>query len=127
MKGPNYKDGSVLPKDSRTLSVPASRHRDDGTDFRNLYKCWNCGFHCKVGRDDLGGVESVAGTSHEDYSTPSDYYDSNVIVLGGPDDSFHVLLELDAAGDPKEIYHDFKSVISGGCPKCGTRNWRGDY
>jgi hypothetical protein len=127
MKGPNYKDGSTLPKDSRTLPVPANRDRDDGTDFRNLYTCWNCGFPCKVGRDELGGIDSLAGTSHLDYSTPSDYYESNQIVVGGPTDSFLVLLELDAAGDPKEITHDFQSVISGGCSQCGCKNWRGDY
>lgn len=127
MKGPNYKDGSVIPKDSQTLPVPANRDRDDGTDFRNLYRCWNCGFDCKVGRDELGGANSLAGTTHEDYSNPSHYTDDNRIILGGPEDSFVVLMELDAAGDPKEIYSDFKSVISGGCPMCGTRNWRGDY
>ena len=127
MKGPNYKDGVVLPKDARTLSVPADRYRDDGTDYGNLYICWNCGFPCKVGRDELGGAQSVAGTSHENYSIPSDYDENGLIVLGGSTDSFHVLLELDAAGDPKEIYHEFKSVITGGCPKCGTKNWRGDF
>lgn len=124
MKGPNYRDNARLPSDAQTLPVPANRDRDDGTDYGNLYKCWNCGFNCKVGRDELGDANSVAGTSHVDYSTPADY---GKIILGGQTDSFHVLLKLDAAGEPEEIYHDFKSVISGGCPLCGTKNWRGDH
>lgn len=127
MKGPNYRSNARLPSDAQTLPVPANRDRDDGTDYGNLYVCWNCGFPCKVGRDELGDAESVAGTSHSDYSTPSDYDTDNRIIIGGPTDSFHVLLKLDAAGDPEIIYHDFESVITGGCPFCGTRNWRGDY
>ncbi len=128
--GPNYKHGMRLPKTIVSHPLPGSKDRGDGRDFRKWYKCGWCGFVCKLGRDELGGSESRSGESHLDYSTPSNPFDggkSAVSTLGGITDSCLVSLELDSAGDPKEILHGFKTNISTGCPFCGSKNWKGEH
>lgn len=128
--GPNYKHGSYLPKTIVPHPLQGSKDRGGGEDFRRWYKCGWCGFVCKLGRDELGGKESRSGESHIDYSIPSNPYDSalsSVSVLGGPVDSSLVSMELDSAGDPKEILHGHATNISSGCPFCGSKNWKGEH
>ena len=116
-----------LPKQSRTIPLHGDRDRGNGEDFRKWYTCWHCGFTCKLGRDALGGTNSRAGTTYEDSIIPSDpsLEDKNYAVLGGPINNFEVALELGSDGNPKEILHHYTSVISKGCPFCGTMNWQG--
>lgn len=124
-----WRNSRRLPKESRTIPLPGNRDRGNGLDFRKWYTCWHCGFTCKLGRDALGGTSSRAGTAYEDVITPSDpsLNDINYSVLGGPINNFEVSLELGSDGNPKVIRHDFESVIAGGCPFCGCRNWDGKY
>lgn len=124
-----YQNGGRLPKESRTIPLPGDRFRGNGEDFRKWYRCWYCSTVNALGRDELGGQSSRAGTTLEDVIIPSTKYDSGIslCVLGGPINSFQVALELDSSGDPKTIRHDFKSVIASGCRLCGSRNWLGKY
>ena len=118
----------VLRKRSRTIPV-----RGTGDDEGKWYKCWNCGFYCKVDREALGGANSSSGNTHTTYAHESPHTgvkenDDLALkpVMRGPD-KIAVVLELGSDGKPKPIRHDFKSDISTGCPFCGCRNWRGDY
>ena len=116
------------PKESRTIPLPSgNKIQGNGLDYKKLYRCWHCGWVCRTDRDSLGGSRSSSGTAHDDYNVPSAAEDSNLLVLGGKQDSFCVVLENGADGSPKEIRHSFESVISSGCPLCGCRNWKGEY
>lgn len=115
-----------LPKESRTIPLDGSNERGNGLDYHRFYRCWHCGFICDIDRDTLGGSKSLSGVGYEAASSEADPYNNNVGVLGGPDETV-VSLALDSAGNPKEVYHTFKPVISGGCPLCGTTNWLGRY
>ncbi len=102
-------------------------------DAGKYYACGYCGFTCNVDRDGLGGENSRSGVRHSDFVAPE--YDgsgdissplSTRLVLGGVSHVF-VIMENDAAGDPKGVVHDFEHSVSTGCPLCGSTNWRGDY
>jgi hypothetical protein len=107
--------------------------RGTGEDEGKWYKCWFCGFPCKVGRDELGGSNSSSGVSHTDtYTQVFGALDSAdplnaVVCLGDDINHYHVALEADADGEPKTIRRLYESDISVGCPNCGSTNWRGDY
>lgn len=116
-----------LKKRSRTIPLKGFG-RDEGRYFR----CWNCGFICDVERDSLGGAASLDGVDHVNYSVPTygavpNEEGSGLSVLGGNIEHFHVSSELDSSGNPKKPLHQFQVTITGGCPFCGTLNWRGDY
>jgi hypothetical protein len=133
MRKSRARDSRKRPKESRTIPLLGNQDRGNGEDFGKYYRCWNCGFTCDVTRDSLGGSQSKGADNHEDYHTPSygskDYSSelNGLSVLGGDVGHYHVALELGSDGNPKNIRHDIKSVVTGGCPFCGTMNWRGDY
>ena len=120
-----------LPKESKTLPIFGSSERGNGIDDGKYFNCWYCGFVCNVDRDALGGAESGSGEAHIDFSTPS-YGGINgdplsaMSILDGID-AFEVGMELNSSGDLKTIKADFSTNISGGCPNCGSKNWKGDY
>ena len=87
--------------DSRTLLQKEEHRYGKGEDGNEYFKCWNCGFICKVGRDALGGSVSAVNIS---YTENTDYTAS---------DSF-----------PDYKWYD---ITGNGCPFCHTKNWRGDY
>ena len=122
-----YKRG--LPKRSRTRPI-----RGKGDDEGKYFRCWNCGFPCDKDRDELGDAESSAGDDHTDYHNiaPTDPYTndsaSKSLCLGDAiEEHYHVVMEIDADGEPKTIVHDHTSDISRGCPFCGCTNWMGKY
>ena len=128
------KQGRRLPKESKTIPLKGNKVRGNGEDFGKYYRCWNCDFVCNVERDSLGDSQSRGGDNHERYHIPTyglqdqDTNLSRYSVLGGDINNFHVALENGSDGNPKEIHgHDYESVITGGCPCCGSMNWRGDY
>ena len=117
---------STLRKVSRTIPV-----KGNGEDTDKYYRCWHCGFICDSDLNSLGGAASRDGVASEDYSVPT--YGATPGVDGSGDacldapGHFHVAAELDSAGNPKEVVHDYRVTISGGCPLCGSMNWKGDY
>ena len=118
-----------LIKRSRTLPVYG-----EGDDEGKYFRCWNCGFICKVGRDELGDSDSSAGDEHTDYHQTHhcSTYDlpdaaSRYATLGGDTGHYQVAQLKGIDGNPVTIRHDFTSDISSGCPFCGTKNYRGDY
>ena len=119
-----------LIKQSRTLPVYG-----EGDDKGKYFRCWNCGFVCKVGRDELGDSESTAGDEHTDYHQTHhcSTYDSSsdaskYATLGGDIGHYQVAQNiLTPDGETKFIRHKHVSDISRGCPMCGSTNYRGDY
>ena len=127
-----YRYRSRIGHNARTIPLYGHPYRGNGLDDGRWFRCWNCGFRCSKDRDSLGGPDSRDGITYEDFPVPTygtggatSY--SGVARLGGSIGPSTVALELDAAGDAKEPDHEIKPVVSGGCPFCGSKNWRGDY
>lgn len=94
------------------------------------YRCWYCGWTCDKTRDSVDGDskdnqiyfnENPIGAR----ASVSDFSDGK-IILGG-----HLhrqsLMELGSDGNPKVIRYNQRSDVSGGCPLCGTANWKADH
>jgi hypothetical protein len=118
-----------LPRESRTIPLKADNYRGNGEDFGKYYRCWNCGHICNEDKDSLGnGANSV---THEDFVEPATGANNgdpltSIATLDGDVMNYQVALELGSDGSPKGIAHTFQTVINGGCPFCGCKNWRGD-
>lgn len=121
----------TLPKESRTLPIKGNKDRGDGRDDGRYFECWNCGFICDIEGDSLGGPESGSGVALLNHSVTSYGYNGDpktgFAVLGGSIEHFHVALEKDADGSPKEVLHSFSASDGIGCPFCHSLNWKGDY
>jgi len=122
-----------LRKESRTIPVKGS-----GDDSGKFFRCWNCGFVCNVERDELGGRDSVGGISFEIYEERSSTIYPDGVEHGTDIDGFplskisvlgkgHISLKVGMDGLPQGVDKVWVPVITGGCPFCGTKNWRGDY
>lgn len=142
-----------LRGNSRTLPVRSrdnyteSNGVDDRGDTGKYFRCWNCGFVCNSDRDELGDKDSKAAVSTQIYdqkysSDNENTTDGSTRQIGSPihgdNDgvpllkmltlrSGHVIHKKDAAGDNVKIRHNWEPKVTGGCPFCGTRNWRGDH
>lgn len=113
-----------LPKFRRTIPVKGIEEDQD-----KYFRCWNCGFICKVGRDALndgpvGITPSVVDPNVADCRPVSGDSFSVMLLNDGHGRSF-CLMQLDAAGDPKEIYVPRAATVTSGCPQCGIHTWRG--
>lgn len=122
---------SRIRRDSRTIPLHGDDERGNGLDDGRYFRCWNCGFVCNQDRDALGGPESGDGITYERFNIPTYGSDGSTPGTGvarvGGSLAATVVPELDAAGDAKQPFVYTKPVVSGGCPFCGTLNWRGDY
>ena len=139
-------DSRRIPVRSRD-NVTESNGIDDRGDTGKLFRCWNCGFPCNSDRDGLGDKDSKAAVSpqiyDQKYSSDNDNTtDGSTRQIGSPihgDNNGvpllrmlvvrtgHVIHKKDAAGDNVAIAHNWEPNVTGGCPFCGSRNWRGDY
>ena len=88
----------------------------------NLFKCWNCGYVCNSDRDDSSGLE--AGDNYICSTLPA-YGGNGSSIVPTEIGKECVLIEQDADGDSKPIEHNFQSIITKGCPFCGTTNYKG--
>ena len=139
--------------DSRRIPVRSkdnyteSNGVDDRGDTGKLFRCWNCGFVCDSDKNELGDKESKSGVSHQIYdqkysSDNSNTTDGSTRQIGdaihGDNNGVpllkmlvirtgHVIHQSDAAGDNVTVQINWEPDITGGCPFCGSRNWRGDY
>lgn len=139
--------------DSRTRPVryednyTESNGVDDRGDTGKYFRCWNCGFICNAERDELGDEDTKAAISFQifdqEYSSDNNNTSDGSTrqigdIIHGHNDGIpllqmlvirtgHVIHQADAAGDAVTIKSNWEPVITGGCPFCGTRNWRGDY
>lgn len=126
-------------KDSRTIPLFDETDQDNGT----YYRCWHCGFICNDRRDTLGGESTSNRVTHSDFSMDSvpepGIYGigiGNELTAGGLASvnmnisGIHhdlTLVKSDSNGNPVEPKHYHDVSTSGGCPFCGSANYRGDY
>lgn len=106
-----------LPKQAR--AIPYKPKGDE-----SLFRCWNCGFICNEERDDSSG--SMAGDNHMVYSIPAtggSGKDGMIISVDIGKEC--VLMEQDSQGDDKTIKRIYLSVVTHGCPLCGSTNYKG--
>lgn len=77
----------------------------------------------------MGDESTSAGDDQLEYATPTyGYEDDSAACLGDCINNYHVALELEPDGTTaKGVLHSFESNVTGGCPMCGSKNWRGDY
>ena len=111
--------GRRIPKQSRTLPL-----RSEGEDDGKYYRCWNCGFICKDGRDSLGDDNTPDGTVLTDSlnAVTGRPYNAHSIEIS----RVTVLPIAQSDGTAREVTHRF-AVSGNGCPLCHTQNWKGDY
>lgn len=112
-----------IPKRSRTIPLRGNSIRGNGEDHNKWYRCWFCGFRCDTDRDSLGGPDSQAHIVPVEY-TQLDEYGSTAYhcqVMAGKDET-----TCEAAGGTWASTR-YQPETSGGCPLCGSPNYRGDY
>lgn len=105
----------------RTIPLKGNRVRGNGEDHGRYFRCGNCGFICDTLRDKRGRTMNNVGFTDfvpNTYPTGDTYS-----VLGGVGRVF-VSHEL-TADSTKSEYFSLVSVISSGCPFCGTQNYDG--
>lgn len=116
-----------LPKDSRTIPLPGAKDRGNGEDFGTYFRCWNCGWICNLNRDSLGDSQGGSGEGYLDNGSDNMSGSAGAFSVMEEIGNESISLELAADGTPKNIAHVFESVISGGCPLCGSKNWKGEF
>lgn len=112
-----------LPKESRTIPLRGNKIRGDGQDHGKWFRCWYCGARCSVDRESLGGPDSKANITPEEY-TQLDQYGNEVFHCYGAAGKDQTICE--AAGGTWTSTR-YKAAGSGGCWLCFSPNWRGDY
>jgi len=137
MRGEPHYRRSKARKVSRRIPLPGV-----GIEKNQYFKCWNCGFVCNVDRDSLGGPDTFKEAGREietlQYPSPTGYQEAVnpggstpnqlIPVYGGAvGGKTFVALAVDAQGDPVTLRRNWSPKPSGGCPMCGSPNWRGDY
>lgn len=83
------------------------------------------GFFAPTGQPGLeaDNAEGFVAPIAEDY-VPT-IGDDSVRLHIGSDPHSMILMELDASGVPREIYHNRVPTVTSGCPFCGSHNWKG--
>lgn len=123
----NRKRRNKLPRDIRAKFLVDETSTDNGV----FYHCGNCGFLCNDKRDSLGGNNSGSAINHSDFTTQS-----AGIMPGVPQTAITFVacvqtsiagVALNSSGNAKTVVHNHRAVVSGGCPLCGSLNWRGDF
>ena len=108
-----------LPKRKKTIPLKGSLD-----DSGRYFKCWNCGFIADADRDKVGSGDGVIQLDKPDIAqggfASGDPYSIMMIL----DDMF-TILQNDGQGNPITHYeHNQYPKSIGGCPMCGTRNYR---
>jgi len=134
------------PRDSRTVIVGDETDQDNGI----LYHCWWCGFTCNDSRDIEGGDDTPNQISYQDFTMPalggepgvygltlgqdgsSEYrgggLPSTNLMLSGINLTDKIpLIRIGSDGEPQTVVHNFTATPSGGCPFCGSKNYKGNY
>ena len=115
-----------LPRRNKTQVVKGARE-----DTNKFYHCQICGFVTNIERDTLDGGEMTPdGLMVEDFieeinnSEPSS---DDTIILDNIEDSkilYHLIEDYNADGTIKDSHHSLTSKVIGGCPFCGSKNWK---
>lgn len=113
-----------LPREKKTTLLHGA-WEDNG----KFYNCWNCGFTVNSEVALTGGDYSGDGLVYEDFSEDN----LDVVMSGDALASVSVVddigyeyvgMELALDGNPKQIKHTFDVTVSGGCPFCGSLNYK---
>lgn len=115
-----------LSRRNRTQHVPGDRE-----DTNKFYFCQICGFITDIERDTLDfGEMSSDGIITTDFvgeinnAEPFDGHDTD-IVIDAVDHNHEVLAKYGPDGVTDErVDHYQTSEVIGGCPCCGSKNWK---
>lgn len=114
--------GSRRPRPDKKVIPLYGKDEDNGRYFI----CWNCGYVCDKDRDAYGGRGDGISVK---FSTPTAQGDNGdplsvISVLRGPVSNYQTAMENGADGQPKAIRQMKQPDVTGGCPLCGTLNWK---
>lgn len=113
-----------LKKDARSFPYKRGGAQRYDENPLKLWKCWNCGFICDEDRDDHS--QGTAGDNQTVNATIA--FGGNGLdgmIVAGEIGKEAVMMEQDADGNNLVIEHIFTSIITKGCPQCGTTNYKG--
>ena len=112
-----------LKKDARSFPYKRRGAQRDENPLK-LWKCWNCGFICDEDRDDHS--QSTAGDNRIVSVIPAAGGEGlNGLIVAGEIGKEVVMMEQDAQGNNRTIEYLYTSIITKGCPQCGTTNYKG--
>ena len=112
-----------LKHDARSFPYKRRGHQDEENPLK-LWKCWHCGFICDEDRDDHS--QGTAGDSQEVSTLPASGGDGlDGMIVSTEIGKETVMMKQDAQGVDVVIEHIYASVITKGCPMCGTTNYKG--
>lgn len=116
-----------LPKEFRVKLIVDETDTDNGS----FYHCGNCNFVCNDKQDSLGGSKSGDAIGRTDFTIQSagiisgDAKTAVSLLVNIPESM--ASLAVDSSGNPKTVVHHHVAAVSGGCPFCGSKNWRADF
>jgi hypothetical protein len=108
---------------ARTIPIPGY-----GDDAGRWFRCWNCGFICDSERDliDPTGQRGVEVVEYSLTSAESRLIEPGVYAHAGGPFVVGVTMRLDSDGSYTAPNRLYRRSVTGGCPSCGIKNWRGD-
>ena len=129
-----------LPRQKRTISIFGAVSYIDGRPVKDqsdkLFKCWNCGFICNelhdniktgdgngyyiIDKPDGPSVLNIGGSAHE-FPESNDVMD---VLIKTETTSTAYMIQEDCNNEPVTVMHNLDSVVTSGCPFCGTRQYR---
>jgi hypothetical protein len=101
---------SRIPRQKRTIPIYGEKE-----DANKWFRCWNCGYICNSERDQLDTSEyGRAGITYSDTAS------TGTVLADDPYTGYWVLGGVFVFNSTGGAY----PVVTGGCPFCGTKNWR---
>jgi hypothetical protein len=112
--------GTHIPKGEKRVKIKHGRFED----AKRYYRCWNCGFPIDSERETSGDAGDVAMKIHEQTDveariSPSEVYTFE--ITGWRESGINLLYADGTLQMPKVVQ---STVSTGGCPFCGTKNWK---
>ncbi len=133
-------DKRRLPREKRTISVFGAVSYIDGRPEKDqsnkLFRCWNCGFICnelhnniKTGdgegyyitdKPDTPSILNIGASAYEFPESDN----TRDVSIGIERTSTAYLMMEDCMEEPVTVIHNNDSVVTSGCPFCGTKQYR---
>lgn len=96
-----------------------------GEDAKRYYRCWNCGFPIDSKREIAGDGGDIGFKEHHPSGLADRVGGSSVYtfeIVGWRESGIN-LLYADGV-TPQPVNPVYSTVPTGGCPFCGTKNWK---
>lgn len=112
--------GTNIPRGEKRVKVMRGKNED----AKRYYRCWNCGFPIDSRRETSGDGSDIKFVEHTTSGVANAVGFSDVFtfeVVGWRESGINLLYADGTLQPGKQI---FTTVSTGGCPFCGTKNWK---